>query len=147
MEQQNKNEYALWIDSLLTIGGENPNQNVIELLCKCGGACAKRKGWDENMRQLGQSMPHFDTRCDCVKFLNEMIPSRFEEADDGIIQHLGNTSCNCPLSEKINNPVLCHCSQGNSRAMWSAFFGKPVEIEIVETILRGGKECAFKIKP
>lgn len=144
MEQ--KNEYALWIDSLLDSAKENPQQNVIELLTSCGKACGQRKGWIDGMSQMHECAKECKTRKEYVEFMNKAIGPMFEEAEDGIIQHLGNERCNCPMAEKIRHPMLCHCTQGNSKAMWSAFFGKPVDIEIIETVLRGGKECVFKIK-
>ena len=36
-------------------------------------------------------------------------------------------------------------SRGHEVAVWSAFFGKTVDIEIVESHLRGGKDCVIKI--
>ena len=142
---EEKNEYALWIDSLLESAKENPQQNVTELLTSCGKACGMRKGWIAGMSQMRQAASGCKTRKEFVDFLNAAIPSRFEETEEGIIQHLGNTKCNCPMAEKIQHPMLCNCTLGNSTAMWSEFFGCPVKVEIVETIFRSGHECTFRI--
>ncbi len=37
-----------------------------------------------------------------------------------------------------NADILCECTRGHEKAVWSAFFGRPVEIDIVESVLRGG---------
>ena len=140
------NEYAAWINDLLDAAGGNPELRAEELLCRCGRSCAKRKGHLGNIAKLKPLAAGCRTRKDYAEFLDRSMPVAFVEEEDGIVFHLGNKSCNCPMAEKVKNPALCHCTQGSNRATWSEFFGKPVEVEIVETILRGGKECVFKIK-
>ena len=100
------------------------------------------------MEALREKASHCVTRTDYVKFLNETLPVRFTEVDDGIEMHLGKTECSCPISKLItrNREMLCHCTQGEDRAVWSTFFGKPVDVEIVESFLRGGNDCVIKIK-
>ena len=143
---QNTNEYATWIGSMLDIVAENPNQNIIDVLGRQGKSCAQRRGFMNHFTQMRQTAPDCQSRAEWVEYLNKAMPSKFEEASDGIVMHLGNEHCNCPMAEKIGSPMLCHCTQGNVRATWSEFFGKPIEVDIVETILRGGKECVFKIR-
>lgn len=45
-----------------------------------------------------------------------------------------------------NADMLCECTRGHEKAVWSAFFGNPVEVEIVESYSRGGNDCVIKIK-
>ncbi len=60
---------------------------------------------------------------------------------------LGKQECSCPLAPDIkrNADMLCECTRGSDKATWSVFFGKPVDVEIVESFLRGGKDCVIKI--
>lgn len=44
-----------------------------------------------------------------------------------------------------NADMMCECTRGHEKAMWSIFFGKPVDVEIVESFLRGGNDCVIKI--
>ena len=84
---------------------------------------------------------------DYATFLRKVIPVQIEEVDDGIVMRLGKTGCTCPMASEIhaNKEMLCHCTCGHEKAAWSVFFGKPVGVEIVESFLRGGKDCIIKI--
>ena len=57
------------------------------------------------------------------------------------------TDCFCPLiGIRYNTPkVVCNCSLGWQQHTWEAILGKPVKVELVESVLRGGKRCVFKI--
>ena len=71
-----------------------------------------------------------------------------EEVSDGLVMWLGKKSCTCPMASEIhaNKEMLCNCTCGHEKAVWSAFFGRPVDVEIVESFLRGGTDCVIKIK-
>ncbi|HBF35650.1 TPA: hypothetical protein DDW35_13895, partial [Candidatus Sumerlaeota bacterium] len=56
------------------------------------------------------------------------------------------TTCNCPAVQKTAMPgAYCQCSLGWQKYAYSTIVGKPVDVVVVESILRGGKRCAFKI--
>jgi predicted hydrocarbon binding protein len=59
-------------------------------------------------------------------------------------------SCLCPFVE--TKPVglsgtYCHCSVGYIKEIWGRIFGEPMNVELLESTLRGGKRCRFKIWP
>ncbi len=68
-----------------------------------------------------------------------------EDVSNGIIIHYGKQSCTYPMSLTVKNPMLCNCTLGHEKAMWSIVFGKQVDAKIVESFLRGGKDCVIKI--
>ena len=43
------------------------------------------------------------------------------------------------------SPTYCHCSVGYVKEWFERKFGKPVEVELVDSILMGGDWCKFKI--
>jgi len=57
--------------------------------------------------------------------------------------------CLCSLAETQTagaiSPTFCHCSVGYVREMHERIFGKPVAVELLESVLRGGKRCRFKM--
>ena len=56
--------------------------------------------------------------------------------------------CLCPLVEvgpKGLSGTYCSCSVGYVREMFRLALGKPVEVELLESLKRGGKACRFKI--
>jgi len=56
--------------------------------------------------------------------------------------------CLCPLVEKGPDGLsgtFCECSVGYVTEMFSGIVGKPVRVELLESLKRGGKGCRFKI--
>ncbi len=55
-------------------------------------------------------------------------------------------TCTCPLvKESLTPSTFCDCTLGWQKETYSALLGKPVEVELEESILRGGKRCVFRI--
>lgn len=56
--------------------------------------------------------------------------------------------CLCPLVEtgpKGLSGTFCTCSVGYVREMFSQALGKSVQVELLESLKRGGKACRFKV--
>lgn len=56
--------------------------------------------------------------------------------------------CMCPLVEsgpENLSPTYCQCSTGYVKEMFERLAGKPVEVEILESLRMGGKLCRFRI--
>lgn len=138
---------AEWIEDMLGAVKEKQDPAAIRLIECCGEGCAKRKNAEEGILQLKAAASKCKTRSDYAAFLNSVMPVTVTEAEDGIVMHLGKTECSCPMAGEIarNADMLCECTRGHEKAVWSAFFGKPVEIEIMESFLRGGNDCVIKI--
>lgn len=57
-------------------------------------------------------------------------------------------ACLCTLVETKPEGLsgtYCHCSVGYVKEMHEQYLGRPVEVELIESVLRGGKRCRFKI--
>jgi len=56
--------------------------------------------------------------------------------------------CLCPLVESKPagmSPTYCLCSLGYVKEMHELRFGRKAEVELLDSVLRGGKRCRFKI--
>ncbi len=56
--------------------------------------------------------------------------------------------CLCPLTEdgpEGLSPTYCICSTGYVKEMFDRMMGKPVKVELLESLRRGGKKCRFLI--
>lgn len=139
---------AEWINDILGAAKESQNPTAIRMIECCGKGCADRKNAENGMLRLKAAASKCKTRADYAAFLNEAMPVTITEAQDGIIMHLGKSKCSCPMASEIsqNSDMLCECTRGHEKAVWSVFFGKPVEAEIMESYLRGGNDCVIKIK-
>jgi len=55
--------------------------------------------------------------------------------------------CYCSFARQGSTPGLfCECSKGWMSENYSAIIGKPVEVTIEQSILRGGARCGFLIR-
>jgi len=57
--------------------------------------------------------------------------------------------CLCPMAEAQKpgqiSPTFCLCSVGYVKEMHERMLGRPVEAELVDSVLRGGKRCKFRM--
>lgn len=58
------------------------------------------------------------------------------------------TDCFCPwISVEHQTPaVVCNCSLGWQQATWETVTGKKVDVELRESVLRGGRRCVFEVR-
>jgi predicted hydrocarbon binding protein len=66
----------------------------------------------------------------------------------GIITVVGpeRGDCFCPLIDCRYTPkTACNCSLGWQQQVYETLLGKKVRVELTESVLRGGKRCAFKV--
>ena len=140
-------EHAEWIEDLLGAAKADQTREAVSLIERCGAGCARRQNAAEGMEALRERAVGCKTRADYVAFLSRTMPVQVEDAGDGIVMRLGKKECTCPMASAIhaNKEMLCHCTCGHEKAAWSVFFGRPVDVEIVESFLRGGKDCVIKI--
>jgi predicted ArsR family transcriptional regulator len=55
--------------------------------------------------------------------------------------------CVCPVvSHEQTAPSFCDCSLGWQKQVYETLTGRPVEVELKESVLRGSKRCAFEIR-
>jgi len=57
--------------------------------------------------------------------------------------------CLCPFVESKPeglSATYCHCSVGYIKELFGQTFGKPVKVELIESVLRDNKRCKFKIE-
>ena len=136
-----------WIEDLLGAARESGDTSLIAC---CGRGCASRKGNLQGMEQLHRAAAEVGcvTAADYAAFLKKALPLTIVDVDDGIDLHLNKVECSCPIHKELtqNTDRLCECTRGHEIAEWSAFFGQPVEIEIVESFLRGGSDCVTGIR-
>jgi hypothetical protein len=70
----------------------------------------------------------------------------YKQNPDGL--RLADGYCLCPLVE--DGPAglsgtYCHCSVGYVAYLFEKNTGKPVSVELLESVRRGGKACRFKV--
>lgn len=57
--------------------------------------------------------------------------------------------CLCPVAEAQKSgqlsPTYCICSVGYVKELHERMLGRPVEVELADSVLRGGKRCKFRL--
>lgn len=55
--------------------------------------------------------------------------------------------CTCALvDEGLTPPAFCQCTLGWQKETYSMILGQPVEAELEESVLRGGKRCVLRVQ-
>jgi predicted hydrocarbon binding protein len=56
-------------------------------------------------------------------------------------------TCFCPFIEKslITSDTMCYCSIGWQKEIYETITGKPVNVIVTDSILKGGERCSFEI--
>jgi predicted hydrocarbon binding protein len=111
-----------------------------ELLRSMGAKCSQDYG------------PFFNKyRGDLQGFLDKIKTAWVERTEydekTGILRVIGKPApCACPLVKAGRTPAeFCDCSRGWTQSAFSTVLGKPVSVEIEESVLRGGTRCSFRI--
>ncbi|MBN1810931.1 MAG: hypothetical protein JXA14_03760 [Anaerolineae bacterium] len=129
--------FAKFIGILESTLDEATSQDVIERLgCECSamiGFIREHKGdvegYFEEIRQRWGEEAEFDREKGIIRVVT---PER---------------ECVCTLVHSGLTPEsMCQCSLGWQRQTYETTLGRPVEVELKESALRGSKRCAFEIR-
>jgi hypothetical protein len=82
-----------------------------------------------------------------AKIKTAWLESASYDEKAGILNTVGKPApCACPLVKVGRTPAdFCNCTLGWNQEAFSIVSGKPATVEIVETVLRGGKRCSFRV--
>jgi hypothetical protein len=75
-----------------------------------------------------------------------VVELRFTQNPAGLETADGH--CLCPIFEDAPKDVpalYCQCSVGYVRSLFEQGLGRPARVELTESVLRGGKTCAFTV--
>ena len=111
--------------------------------------------WIESTGQQTEVVPYEKW----VARVNENVKDCSFQIDDNIIyfQYMGSAEtgqkapeniCLCPMVESKPDGLsrtYCQCSVGYVKEMFEQTFGKPVDVQLIGSVLYGEKRCKFKI--
>jgi hypothetical protein len=90
-------------------------------------------------------------RGDLLGFLAKIKTAWVEKTEydekTGLLRVIGKPNpCACPLVKAGRTPAdFCNCTLGWQQEAFSTILGKPVAVEIEDSVLRGGTRCSFRI--
>jgi hypothetical protein len=78
-----------------------------------------------------------------------MVQEYLDATDDRVKRYY---ACHCPWAREsiLNDDIevsseFCHCSGGYTKQPWEAALDRPLEIDMVKSVLKGDLECSFTI--
>lgn len=131
-----------WVRTLMTnMDTQLDESSRVALMEASGRACARR----------GAVKAALDCGGDLERLLSTL---RKWVGEDKVIRNgkqvrLTYGKCLCPIvqsgSERLSD-TYCNCSRGWVREMFETVCGKPVDVQLKESIKRGGKACRFIVQ-
>lgn len=71
------------------------------------------------------------------------------DRERGVVTVVGpeRTACFCPLVDTLKCPkIVCDCSLGWQQQVYETLLGRPVEVTLKESVVRGGTRCIFEVR-
>lgn len=147
-----------WIKDLMNnVDALLDEETKIKLMQECGRACFTRafgvapeeKPTPEEARRylLALKARGFKVRQEGNKTIIVYSWRQDHQNPWGLI--LGDGYCMCPIVEtgpEGLSPTYCYCSTGYVKESFNRALGKPVKVELLDSLKRGGKDCIFKIE-
>lgn len=132
-----------WLGALLGAMDVQLDEEARRKLMEASGRACARRGAVAGLRKASEG--NLDK---LVAALEKMLgPGNARRAGD--VVHLRYAKCYCPLvgngREKLS-PTYCNCSRGWALEVFEAISGKPVSVELLSSIRRGGPDCRFTIR-
>lgn len=132
-----------WVSDLVdAMESQLPAETRIGLVEACGRGCFRRHAFKREMAAEGSGDPEkliaaYARRFECWR----------DEAGDVHVRY-GETSrrCYCPVVKGVParpDDLHCECTRGTHRAVFEAALGRPIRVDVIETLRRGGRTCHF----
>jgi len=144
---EKKQEFAqAWVKRLMdNLDSRLDEATRVELMESCGRACFRT-----SHGEAGAAKPQPGD-------FHKLLAQLKEYAGEDGVRREGNTicfsygtsgKCFCPLvadGPPRLSDTYCNCSLGYVKEMFERAVGKPVKVELTESLKRGGKACRFTV--
>ncbi|MCP4163381.1 MAG: hypothetical protein GY760_25260 [Deltaproteobacteria bacterium] len=133
-----------WINVVLE---DTDNKSILD---KTGADCCKTHGFIERAMKIRDSVNDKNNISELISMFKKKVFSTYDLNmlnDREIFLDYKFSSCICPMVTKgvTDNSALCNCTKGFTTALFSTLLNKEIEVELLETVLKGGKSCKQKI--
>lgn len=135
-----------WVTDLMdTLDAEFDEATKIKLISGCGRGCFNRFQFKQDIAAKGKGS---------VDKLIEAYKANFEiwrEGTDKVHIRYGEINkngCYCPAANyRPGKPhdIHCYCTRATHQTIWETALGKPVKIDILQSVRRGDPTCHFLV--
>jgi hypothetical protein len=131
-----------WLTDLFdSIDRELDAETKVRVMAGCGRGCFNRFEFKQALAKEGKGS---------VDKLIAACKKNFEVWREGDLVHIRygeiNKQCYCPAAKyhpARANDIHCECTRATHQAIWETALDRPVRVEVVESVRRGGKTCHF----
>jgi len=132
-----------WITCLIAGLDEHVDEETrAKVLEQCGRQC-QSQSFIKKARDIYRKSENID------EFLDNFRQVYKHLHRDGDEVHIVYPKCYCSHVNKIPSGKLsatyCNCSRGWAQALFEGALGRPVEVIMEESIVKGDKQCKFRI--
>ena len=144
MTELDKRVISDWLAVLVEeVAAKGASRTDGEVRKRCASAHYKAIHMEEQIRGLKGNLSGF------IQFLQTKMDWIVEHDTTArtITANENKPDCVCPLHREglLSSPALCECSRGFAEEMFGYIIGKKVEASVVESVLRKGTRCIYKI--
>jgi len=130
-------------DLMETIDSELDEKTKVKIMAGCGRGCFRRFSFKQDLAKQGEGS---------LEKLIDAYKKNFEIWKDGDLVHIryGEVSkiCYCPAARyrpPRPNDIHCNCTRATHQTIFETALGRPFQVDILETLRRGGKTCHFVV--
>jgi hypothetical protein len=131
-----------WVSDLLdTMDAQLPREARVRLIEGCGRGCFRRHEFKRVIAEQGKG--------DLDKLI-AAYKKNFEVWREGPAVHVryGEVSkqCYCPVVKARPakaDDLHCECTRSTHQSIFETALGRPIKVEVVESLRRGGRTCHF----
>jgi hypothetical protein len=137
-----------WVSDLMeTLDNETDEATKIKVMSGCGRGCFNRHQFKKDIAEQGKGS---------VDKLIEAYKKNFEiwrESEKSNLVHIrygekNTNGCYCPAANYRpgkKNDIQCYCTRATHQAIWETALGRPVNIDILQSVRRGDPTCHFLV--
>ena len=136
-----------WVTDLMeTIDNEVDEETKIKLISGCGRGCYRRHQFKQDIAAKGKGdvdklIEAYKANFECWREGDKLVHVRFGE--------INKYGCYCPAARyrpgKPKTDIHCYCTRATHQSIWEAALGKPVKIDILQSVRRGDPTCHFLV--
>jgi len=131
-------------DLMESIDTQVDEPTKIKILGECGKACFHRFAFKQEIAAKGKGS---------VDKLIEALHANFEAWREGDTVHvrygaINSYGCFCPAARyRPGKPhdIQCYCTRATHQTIWETALGRPVKVEILQSVRRGDPTCHFLV--
>jgi len=131
-----------WLTDLFeTMEAELDEATRVKLMAGCGRGCFRRHAFKQDIARLGKGSVERLVTAYRKNFQVWQEPGRVHVRYGAV-----NRQCYCPAAKYHPvrpNDLHCECTRATHQAVFETALERPVLVEIVESLRRGGKTCHF----